>query len=163
MWHCLQATRLSKLFSNLQYFDESLEKYSDGKPVYVLGDFNLDLLKSESCNYSHNCLLSLQSCHLIPTIDKPTRVHRNSTTLIDNIFTNSPEQYIVSGNILSHISDHFTQFCIIAPPIPKWLKFKKKIRSFLNFSKERFLKDLSDLGFSMNVMSTKFLPASIKK
>lgn len=35
-------------------FDESLEKHSDGKPVYVLGDFNLHLLKSESSNYSHH-------------------------------------------------------------------------------------------------------------
>ena len=72
----------------------------------------------------------MQSCHFIPTIDKPTRVHRNSATLIDNIFTNSPEQYIVSGNIISDISDHFTQFCIIAPPSPKSLKFKKKVTSF---------------------------------
>ena len=62
--------------------------------------FYLDLLKSESCNYSHRFLLSLQSCHFMPTIDKPTRVHGNSATLIDNIFTNCPEQHIISGNII---------------------------------------------------------------
>ena len=110
----------------LTYFDESLEKYSNEKPVYVLGDFNLDLLKSETCRFSHDFLLSLQSCHFLPTIDKPTRVHRSSATLIDNIFTNCPEQHIMSGNIVSDISDHFTQFCIITPPSPKSSQLKKK-------------------------------------
>ena len=68
--------------SFLTYFDKSLAKYSNGKPVYILGDFNLDPLKSVTCRFS------LQSCHFLPTIDKPTRVHRSSATLIDNIFTN---------------------------------------------------------------------------
>ena len=49
---------------------------------------------------------------LIPTVDKPTRVHRNSATLIDNIFVNNPDQIIAGGNIISDISDHFSQFCI---------------------------------------------------
>lgn len=133
----------------LNYFDESLEKYSDGKLVYILGDFNLDLLKSESCNYSHRFLLSLQSCHFMPTIDKPTRVHGNSATLIDNIFTNCPEQQIISGNIISDISDHFTQFCMAISPSSKPSKFRKKIRSFSNFSEERFLKELANLDFSL--------------
>ena len=132
----------------LSYFDESLEKYSNGKPVYILGDFNIDLLKSESCNFSHNFLLSLQSCNFLPTIDKPTRVHRNSATLIDNIFTNCPEQHIVSGNMFD-ISDHFTQFCTITPPSQKSSKFKKKTRSFSNFSEECFLKEMTNLNFSM--------------
>ena len=112
--------------SFLIYFDESLEKYSNEKPVYILGDFNLDLLKLETCRFSHDFLLSLQSCHFLPTIDKPTRVHRSSATLIDNIFTNCPEQHIMSGNIVSDISDHFTQFCIITPPSPKSSQLKKK-------------------------------------
>ena len=137
--------------SFLSYFDESLENYSNGKSVYILGDFNLDLLKSETCNYSHNFLLSLQSCNFLPTIDKPTRVHRSSATLIDNIFTNEPDQHILSGNIISDISDHFTQFCIISSPSLKSVhyKYKKKMRSFSNFSEECFLKELSNLNFSL--------------
>ena len=137
--------------SFLSYFDESLENYSNGKFVYILGDFNLELLKSETCNYSHNFLLSLQSCHFLPTIDKPTRVHRSSATVIDNIFTNEPDQHILSGNIISDISDHFTQFCTISSPSLKSLhyKYKKKVRSFSNFSEECFLKELSDLNFSL--------------
>ena len=78
-----------------------------------MGDFNIDLLKAQSCQYSKNFLLTLQSYALIPTIDKPTRIYNNSATLIDNIFVNNIENPILSGNIVSDVSDHFSQFCII--------------------------------------------------
>lgn len=71
------------------YFDETLEKLSmSGKPIYVMGDFNINLLNAETCNFTKDFLFSLQSYSFIPTIDKPTRVNSNSATLIDNIFVN---------------------------------------------------------------------------
>ena len=45
--------------------------------------------------------MSLQSCYLIPTVDKPTQVRNTSATLIDNIFVNTPEMVLVGGNIIS--------------------------------------------------------------
>ena len=77
-----------------------------------MGDFNINLLRSETCNYAQNFLLSLQSFNLMPTIDKPTRVHNNSATLIDNSFVNQLGNNDTSGNIVSDISDHYSQFCI---------------------------------------------------
>ena len=78
-----------------------------------MGDTNIDFLKSEYCQYSHAFLSMLLSCCLIPTIDKPTRVHKRSVTLIDNIFVSNPDQVEYSGNIITDITDHFSQFCII--------------------------------------------------
>lgn len=128
----------------MSYFEEILDKYSNGKSVYILGDFNIDLLKSETCNFSHTFLLSLQSYHFLPTIDKPTRVYQNSATLIDNIFTNISEHSIYySGNIVSDISDHYTQFCITSSIKENTIKTKRKARNFSNFSKEQFLSELS--------------------
>ena len=70
-----------------QCFDESIEKYTAlDKEICILGDFNIDLLKAQSSNYSQEFLMSLQSCYLIPTVVKPTRVKSTSATLIDNIF-----------------------------------------------------------------------------
>ena len=58
-----------------QYFDDSIEKYTAlDKKICILSDFNIDLLKAQSSIYSQDFLMSLQSCCLIPTIDKPTRV-----------------------------------------------------------------------------------------
>ena len=47
----------------LEYFDQTLEKLSaSGKSIYIMGDFNVNLLRAESCKqHSHNFLLSLQS------------------------------------------------------------------------------------------------------
>ena len=71
----------------------------------------------ETCHYSHEFLLALQSCYLILTIDKPMRVHRTSASLIDNIFVNNPDQVLVSGNLITDVSDHFSHFCILASTI----------------------------------------------
>ena len=77
-----------------------------------MGDFNINLLHAETSCYAQDVLLSLQSFSFIPIIDKPTRVYNNSATLIDNILTNKVDVEITSGNIISEISDHYSQFCI---------------------------------------------------
>ena len=50
------------------------------------------------------------------TIDKPTHCVRNSSsaTLIHNILANKVDANITSGNIVSDISDHFSQFCDVS-------------------------------------------------
>lgn len=88
----------------LKYFEETAENLiATGKPVYVMTDANINLLSFDSCNYAQDFLLTLQSLNLTPCIDKPTRVHRNSFSLIDNIFTNKVNENIISGNIISDI------------------------------------------------------------
>ena len=85
--------------------------------------------------------MTLQSCYLIPTVDKPTRVRSSSATLIDNIFVNIPEEVLVSGNILSDISDHFSQFCILSSIVDQ-PKENRKVRNFSKFSSRSFIADL---------------------
>ena len=125
-----------------KYFDETIEKFAaSGKQICVLGDFNIDLLKAQSSNYSRDFLVTLQSCYLIPTVDKPTRVRSSSATLIDNIFVNIPEQVLISGNILSDISDHFSQFCFLSSIVDQ-PKENRKVRDFSNFSYSSFIAEL---------------------
>ena len=80
---------------------------------------------------------------LIPTVDKPTRVHNNSATLIDNIFTSKLDDEITSGNIISDISDHFTQFCITHTSLEKEKPDKLYTHDYSFFSEARFLNELS--------------------
>ena len=87
----------------------------------------MNLLRCESCNYGHNFLLTLQSFSFIPTIDKPTRVYGNSATLIYNILVNNIKGSVSSGNIVSDISDLFSQFFIPHSSGGKTLPSKKQI------------------------------------
>ena len=131
------------------YFNETVERLtSTGKLVYVMGDFNIDLLKINISSFRHDFLLTLQSCYLIPTVDKPTCVHNNSASLIDNIFVNNPEQVLVSGNIISDISDHFSQFCIIKSVKDKSIGKTYKMRDFSRFSADCFNDDLSQADWN---------------
>ena len=128
-----------------KYFDTCLEKFSaSGKPIYILVDFNINLLRFEACNYAHNFLLTAQSYGFVPVIDKPTRVRNDSATLIDNILLNDVSDSIVSGNIVSDISDHYSHFCLI--PAHKRMQTErrknKKFRDFSRFSESAFNKDL---------------------
>ena len=94
-----------------EYFNSTMEKLSTtGKQIILMGDFNINLLHVHTSTHAQNFMLSLQSLNLTPTIDKPTRVHNNSYSLIDNIFINSLEYSICSGNIVSELTDHFSQF-----------------------------------------------------
>lgn len=132
----------------LNYLEETIDKYNmKNRNIYLIGDFNIDLLKCSSCKYSSNFLLELQSCLLLPTIDKPTRVYNSSATLIDNIFTNNPSNVILSGNIVSDISDHYSQFCI-SMDRNEYTKSTRKKRRFISTKTiEDFTKDLSKADF----------------
>ena len=81
------------------------------KPCYIMGDFNFDLLSQDNANTQAFTDL-IYSYSFFPLIDKPTRIKPPSATLIDNIFTNIPQQSHVSGILYTDISDHLPIFAI---------------------------------------------------
>ena len=72
-----------------------------------MGDFNIDLLKLESCDYSSRFTEQFFT-PFVPLVTKPTRITSHSSSLIDNIFTNKIDKIdkSLNGIILSDISDH---------------------------------------------------------
>lgn len=79
------------------------------KDCFIMGDFNINLLKHDSNNTSQEFLELLLSASFLPLVSKPTRVVNNSATLIDNIFSNvipHPDSYVV----LSDVTDHYPIF-----------------------------------------------------
>ena len=61
----------------------------ENKICYLMGDFNIDLLKSESCDFANNFTEQLFTSSFYPLITKPTRITSHTATLIDNMFTNN--------------------------------------------------------------------------
>ena len=48
----------------IEYFSDTIKKLaSTGKTIYLLGDFNLCLLKTEKSQYSQDFLLALQGSY----------------------------------------------------------------------------------------------------
>ena len=103
----------------------------------LMGDFNIDLLKSNVNNVSSKFLEAMASCFFVPYIQQPTRVVGSSATLIDKIFMNSVEFVTVSGNLLCQLADHLLQFLVLKDfrvlYRPKHEQiFKRNYRSFNN-------------------------------
>ena len=82
----------------------------ENKTIFLLGDFNINLLKCDDSLDVSNFLDILGSQLLIPQITLPTRIAKDSSTLIDNIFSSVPLRQSFSGNLLHSISDHLPQF-----------------------------------------------------
>ena len=49
---------------------------------------------------------------LYPLIDRPTRISNESSTLIDNIFTNQTKKKTTNGVLINDISDHLPIFML---------------------------------------------------
>ena len=104
--------------SNTLDFNDSihyvLEKIAH-RPCYIMGDFNLDLLKHELHHPTEKFLDTMYANSYIPMINRPTRVTSTTCTLIDNIFTNnySIDSDNFNGILKADITDHYPIFLII--------------------------------------------------
>ena len=74
---------------------------------------------------------------LSPQTTIPTRITPRSNTLIDNIFTNTVNESLVSCNLTFFISDHLAQF-LIYPELLLNNKQKKKSQYKKNFKKVQY-------------------------
>ena len=79
------------------------------KTIFLMGDFNTNLLQCEENFHTDAFFNIMLSFSLMPLIIKPTRVTETSSTLIDNIFCNI-QPFPSAGIIISDISDHFPIF-----------------------------------------------------
>ena len=87
---------------NDNYLNTLLDKISkENKSVFLLGDFNADLLKYDKHAPTNQFLDSLSSHMFLPHIVQPIRVRTASKTLIDNIFSNIHTPSSNSGNLIS--------------------------------------------------------------
>ena len=79
-----------------------------------MGDFNINLLNSDSYHPTGKFLEIMYSNMLFPLITRPTRVTASSVTLIDNIFTNNycSNDWSAQGIFVTDISDHYPVFHI---------------------------------------------------
>ena len=146
-------TPIASFHSN--FFEKLMLKISqEKKKCALLGDFNIDLLKTESDDKTSEFYNFLAGFGFRPLILQPTRVQTTSrstsASLIDNIFINDFENLSTGGNITSSISDHFSQFCSIPGFLgasDKPTKFDRFGRSFKNFNQNEFEDEIKSINW----------------
>ena len=103
----------SKIDQFIECLTEMLQKLDlQNKKCYLMGDFNLDLLKIDENQYTKDFINQMFSSAFYPLISKPTRITNISATLIDNIFVNDLEECHKCGILYTDLSDHLPVFQI---------------------------------------------------
>ena len=96
--------------SNITMFNEKLNdilSQVSHMSCYIIGDYNIDLLKHGSHSQTEQFLDIMYSNSLIPMMYKPTREASTTATLIDNIFINSynVDNLLLQCPLIADISD----------------------------------------------------------
>jgi hypothetical protein len=86
-------------------------------------------------------------------ITKATRIVNNSYSLIDHILTNSGQGDVVSGTVISDISDHFVTFVLLSAEISKNKEILKESRNFCNENLQKFKQNLQQLTWDSVLQS----------
>ena len=132
-------------------FVETLENFNRN-PVYLCGDFNIDLLKLNVKDHYHTFFNNLIAAEYFPRISLPTRITNHSATIqlyfniVDNIFNNELGSH-ESGILVNNISDHqiiytynTTQIKSTSTSSKKFIEFETNNRQAIN----RFLIQLRE-------------------
>ena len=98
----------------LPEFNVLLDKIAkENKSCYLMGDFNINLTNYHCHASAGEFLDAMYSRMFYPLINNPTRITEHTATLIDNIFTNRPENHLKSDTLFTDISDHLPIFSIL--------------------------------------------------
>ena len=125
---------------------------SEKKSLVLLGDFNIDLLNPHGIGDIDNFTDIIGSFSLLPQVILPTRITNISHTVIDNIFCSTDFTSTMSGNILTAISDHLSQFLIIHNQNKLAPNLYKLVRDWSKFDSELFKHKLSELDWNQIIL-----------
>ena len=98
----------------MECFFNSLLDLSKSKNVhYILGDFNIKIHPDSCTTYADDYINLLLSHGAFPLITKPTRVTKNSATIIDHTISNDTINVLNPGIIQADLTDHYPIFCCV--------------------------------------------------
>ena len=136
---------------------KNFREKEQNKNFYITGDYNFDLLKTETHPETSNFFDAMMSSYLLPTIILPTRINHKNNTVIDNIFTNHYHPDMTTGNLLLGISDHLPSFLVVPKANQNHTPKKHNIfkRDTKNFDRENFILDFLDIDWSSSLEADK--------
>ena len=99
--------------SFLSSYNKLLGKITkENKICYIMGDFNLNLLRFQQHSLTGEFLEQMYSNAFFPLILRPSRITSHSATLIDNIFTNQLHSKVACCLLIFLITFQFSLFAM---------------------------------------------------
>jgi hypothetical protein len=134
-----------------QQLDRYMEKFSlllsnlsaTNRTSYVFLDANINLLNLHLPDVS-NYMNAILDNSFLQIISKATRIHNDSSTLIDHVLSNERSLHFCSGTLVTDISDHF--FTFILPNSISPIKQNHRTIISRDFSEQRLLEFKEELG-----------------
>ena len=119
-----------------------------GKPIYILGDLNCNLLINE--NPASQALLNFcRSFNLSQLITKPTRITDSTKPLLDVIIVSNMRQVLKSKVLQSSISDHDLVYVVLRLKSARQKPVHVTTRSFKHYQADGLLSDMSKAPWSI--------------
>ena len=145
---CIYKPPDSDVSNFTSVLDTLLSKINKQKCI-LAGDFNINLLNHDTHKPTSDFINCIFSHFFAPTVNKPTRITPNTSTLIDNIFINFGSSHSLTPSIIyCDISDHLPillQTATIARSAP--VKHVDK-RIFSSTNKARFAESLQNADWA---------------
>ena len=138
------AYTTQKLMEILDKIEAKFQKI----PIFIMGDFNLDLYKRSQHAGTDVFYESLENRDYHPQILESTRITAKSSTLIDNIFVKNTKT-IEAQTDCSNVSDHLgcwikVQYSCITEPNQSYIK------NFKKYNNQNIKHALSNATWNMN-------------
>ena len=147
-WHRPPSSPVEKF----KYFESLLNRLDSENNIefYLLGDLNCDLSSTVLDNGSRLLVDIANLFSLTQLIEEPTRITSSSSTLIDHIFTNTPNKVICAGVSHVGISDHSLIYACRKLSIDRPTKGHSSVnyRSFKNFDHAKFRHDIENQNWA---------------
>ena len=117
---------------------------NENKETIITGDINCDYANPESHRDVKSCL-SMNGFKQL--IKKPTTITENTSTIIDVLLTNSPENVVRTDVITANFSDHKMIDAIRKKCQPKYQPKTIRSRNFRNYNKENVKIETGNINF----------------
>ena len=124
----------------LGYIESTLSRSDKSKyHVFLMGDFNIDLLQYESHSHTNDFINSIFLILFCQTFINQQGSQNIQQTIIDNIFSDITDHETLSGNITSLIADHFAQFLLIKKCHVSYESCSYFVHDYSSFGEEKFM------------------------
>lgn len=144
------SKHLCKDFNDI--FNESLSRCcSESKETILLGDLNADYLKK---NDNKELKSIIQQNGFTQIIKNPTRITKDSNTLIDIIATNYPANIVSSCVTATSLSDHDLVICVRKINNKKFPAKITRCRNYRNYDPEQMKKDFASVNWTPVMTAT---------